>query len=157
VFLALLNAWRQVSSWRRLQMAAILGWAIFAILSLAILLDARQAVPSPVAVARAFLFLRSVNLGSGVSPLFPMRLLGGAVLILTLCALRRFNLLEECPLPVPFLNFGHGSFDGVAALEERISNLLMCGPFDLPGSRVILLPILLALGVALWRGRFSFP
>jgi hypothetical protein len=60
-----------------------------------------------------FLLLRSVNLGNGVSPLMPILLVGGAGLLMVVSSLRRINLLEECAIPLPFLNFSSESFEGV--------------------------------------------
>jgi hypothetical protein len=104
-----------------------------------------------------FLLSRSVNLGSGVSPLMPILLVGGAGLLLLVCSTRRIGLLEERPIPSPFLNFTGSSFEGVPELEDRVRYLLQCPSRELPGSRLIIPLLLGALWVALRRGRPSYP
>jgi hypothetical protein len=103
-----------------------------------------------------FLFLRSVDLRSGVSPLVPILLAGGAGLVLVLCSLRRLNLFEQCPLPSPFLNLKSTSFEGVTKLEDQIIYLLECSPLRLPGLP-LLVPLFFAIWAALRQGRGSYP
>jgi hypothetical protein len=148
---------RPASTWRRMGVFATLAFAVAVAMSVAMLIEARSDSPDAATAKRTFLFLRAVDLGNGVSPLVPILLLGGAGLLLVLCSLRRFNLLEECPLSSPFLNFGNGSFEGLSKLEDRIRYLLECRPGDLPGAPIILLAVTMVLATALWRGRPSYP
>jgi hypothetical protein len=126
------------SSWRKAGVFLILAIATAAAASVAMLIDVQPKAWQTATAVRTFLFLRSVNLGNDVSPLVPILLVAGAGLLLVICSLLRLSLLEECPLPKPFLNFCDESFEGVSALESRIRHQLECNPLTLPGSRVLL-------------------
>jgi hypothetical protein len=87
---------------------------------------------SPVLRWSLFLFLRSADLASGVSPIVPILLVGVAALALLICSLRRISLLEENRTIASSLSFDTKnksedthSFDGVTEVEERIRRLLI--------------------------------
>jgi hypothetical protein len=89
---------------------------------------------SPVLRPSLFLFLRSTSLGSGVSPVVPVLLVGIAALALLVSSLRRIAFLEENWNATSSLSFGHkcASFAGVAEIETRVRKLLKSRPGDLP-------------------------
>jgi len=156
VFATLRSAWTESAFWRRIGLLLVLVSGVWAARSIAELIMAHPPQSQTAANVGVFLFLRSVNLRSGVSPLLPILMVSGAGLLLVICSLRRFNLLEACPLPKPFLNFGNGSFGGVSRQEDQIRDLLGCAPLFLPGSP-LLLPLFLVIYTALTRGRPSYP
>ncbi len=140
---------------RKVGLVAVLPFSLVAAYSVTELtVNFKQ--PSIIERPSIFAFLRSVDLRSGVSPLVPILLMGGAGLVLVLCSLRRLNLLEQCPLPSPFLNLKSTSFEGVTKLEDQIIHLLECSALRLPGLP-LLLPAFFAIWAALHQGRASYP
>jgi hypothetical protein len=92
----------------------------------------------------AFLYLRTVDLTSGVSPLFPILLIGAAGVLCSFCAIRRWSLIERAnrpffpaPTKTPiFLSFENGSkssFAGLKRAEYNVTRLLSCAWYQLPG------------------------
>jgi hypothetical protein len=134
----------------------ILLLGLGSIVSVAMLINIYPWSATPKKSYGMFLLLRSVNLGNGVSPLMPILLVGGAGLLMVVSSLRRINLLEECAIPLPFLNFRSESFEGVSQSENRIEELLECRPSKLPGTWLII-PMWLILLIVALRGRPSYP
>jgi hypothetical protein len=108
-------------------------------------------LPAPVAILS---FIRTANLGNGVSPLKPLIFLGIANLWLIGGDLWRLRLLEDCRVKPPFLNFEAGaeSFRGIDALEARVIDFLECSPWELPGAPVVALLLVSFLYFASGRG-----
>jgi hypothetical protein len=106
-------------------------------------------VPPSNSTARLFLFLRTSDLGSKVSPLVPMLLTYGAAIALIFGALRRLALLESRQILTPFLNFGTASFSGFRGLEQRVRDLVGTGAWSWRTHCAIALPIGLAYLLAL--------
>jgi hypothetical protein len=99
-----------------------------------------------------FTFLRSANLGNGVSPLLPLIFAGVGGLTLLACQLERLRLLEDCSTrtsqtaDVSFTGLaGQDSFYGVDQQEEKITRLLECRPLTLPGARILLALLIVGL------------
>ena len=88
--------------------------------------------------ATLYLFLRSVNLGDGVSPLLPILLVGVAAIALLFSSLRRIAILTASSVPEGLLAFtsGVGSFAGVAEQEEKIRQVLRRRPNEIGGARI---------------------
>jgi len=87
-------------------------------------------IPPADSIARLFLFLRTADLGSKVSPLVPMLLCYAAAIALILGALRRLALLESRQVLIPFLDFGTPSFSGFAVLEQSVRDLVASSAFS---------------------------
>jgi hypothetical protein len=106
-------------------------------------------------VKRLFLFLRTADLGSKVSPLVPMLLTYAAAIALSLGALRRQALIESRQVLTPLLDFGTESFSGVADLERRVRELVGTGAWPWRTYISVGVPIALTYGFALPFRQFS--
>jgi hypothetical protein len=84
-------------------------------------------------------FMRSVFLNNGVSPLKPLIYLGIAALALSLSHLRQVNYLEDYCLPGKgFLGFKGASFEGLEGYEDKVARRLRADPLELPGAYFLL-------------------
>jgi len=166
--MAFWRGWVEASSRSvRILLLIVLSVAVALVASVARLTMVPASFDSATSSFILFFLLRSANLGSGVSPLLPISLIGGAALLLILGSLRRINLLEECYLPATpikdrrhawtFLNFRAGSFHGLSALEMRLKAVLEDHSVNLPGARIVIPVMFVVLWVALRRGRPSYP
>ncbi len=110
-------------SWRILALAAITAcicWiAIF--------------LPPDEPTDRLFLFLRTADLDSEVSPLVPILFAFAAGLVLIIGALRRRGILEARQTATPYLDFNEYSFSGVRDLEDRVLKCADIEPWCLRG------------------------
>jgi hypothetical protein len=98
---------------------------------------------------RLFLFLRTADLGSKVSPLVPMLLTYAAAIALILGVLRRQALIESRQILTPLLDFGTESFSGVADLERRVRELVGTGAWRWLNYFKVGIPIALTYYLAL--------
>jgi hypothetical protein len=100
-------------------------------------------------VSRLFLFLRTSDLDSKVSPLVPMLLTYAAAITLIFGALRRHAVMESRQILVPMLDFGTDSFSGVADLERNVRDCVGTGNWAWRAHCQIALPIVLTYALAL--------
>jgi hypothetical protein len=100
-------------------------------------------------IKRVFLFLRTADLGSKVSPLVPMLLTYAAALALIFGALRRQALVESRQILTPLLDFGTESFSGVADLERGVRELVGTGAWPWRNYFAVGIPIALVYLLAL--------
>jgi hypothetical protein len=128
---------------RTLQLAALSlpNSVIFAILGLiycfSLAFFSNNSDSSYTAPTALFLFLRASNLGSGMSPLVPILLIGIAALTLLACSLKRVAFLDEYSSSNSPLSFTSklNSFSGVAEAGDRVREFLKLRPGDLPSAR----------------------
>jgi hypothetical protein len=73
-------------------------------------------------VARFFLYVRATELTAGLSPLIPMGLLGGAVLILGYCGLRQADLARAVKLDCPYPDSWTAISEANGSLKAELEN-----------------------------------
>src|SRR5262249_318183 len=104
---------------------------------------------------RFFVFLRSVALRSGVSPLQVLMFVGMAGLILSMCHIRRVYLLSDCALPRSgFLGFSGSSFQGIRDQEEAVWRWLYATSLDLPGAYLLIILVASETIFYLWEAHW---
>jgi len=135
-------SWFVNPPWRAYLRLALSGF--LAVACLIILVDAPG---DP--VKRVFLFLRTADLGSKVSPLVPMLLTYAAALAMIFGALRRQALIESRQILTPLLDFGTESFSGVADLERGVRELVGTGAWPWRNYFKVGIPIALTYLLAL--------
>jgi hypothetical protein len=91
-----------------------------------------------------FFFLRSASLRDGVSCLTPMILLAIAAACLVVGELWRLNLLDECRVRRPFLNFSEKAFVGLHELEHELVRSLDRTPLRVPGALMVVASLTVA-------------
>jgi len=140
-----------IDSSLRLQALCVISAAIvILLLAFAFAISAWRLDP----VTAVFVFIRSANLRSGVSPLLPLLLVAAAAILLIFCSLRRTRLLEAS-LAIPFLDFGNDSFAGVQGIATGVLELSDRASIQLPGALVLVLILGLSASPALLHSDHS--